>query len=661
MASEQADTLLKPDMGAVLSRTHLPINVHGFLLPVLEAISNAMHAVEEHFIDQAEAEAKGLIKVHFERLNNPTKIVASVSDNGVGLTDEHYKSFRTPFSGHKLKQKGRGFGRFVAFKVFSRIVYQSRFEFFDQESVRSFRFDIGQQSELILLRNKPAFGGSGLSVIYDQPLTNWHDLIKILSADDILNEIGSHFLPYFLYRWLPQITIQFDDAKPLDIRSRFQGMFQQFDSGTITCDIDGVPEELTYSLAKIQRTQQFRSHCLLLSAADRIVGSPRDLTNKIGQPFFTGEKEERYVVIAVVRGEAFESRLNDSRTGINLSPKTIEQVVSLVTDVIQSKEHAQIEKIKTDQSADLSVALRENPILKLGLKGKSVKDYVAAKPNNWSSEEFVSDLAIERYRATNDLTKQIVAASSSADNYEATIKQIVEKIDASKKEALAEYVIHRRNIISLVESARKFQGDGKHAPEDTIHDLVFRRFSDSVSLSYFEHNLWLVDDALAFLPYVSSDRTLHGGRRSKGDKVTDLLFYDDSMVLGDNDGTTLTIVEFKKPSRNDYLFGSDKSDPILQVINTLDKATAAGGISKTDGTHFSFAGVVRRFAYVIADLTPTFIDVLDKHDFQNDWNPKVFVRYREKGGILIQALGYDTLVENAKKRNQAFFSVLFDE
>jgi hypothetical protein len=54
---------------------------------------------------------------------------------------------------------------------------------------------------------------------------------------------------------------------------------------------------------------------------------------------------------------------------------------------------------------------------------------------------------------------------------------------------------------------------------------------------------------------------------------------------------------------------------------------------------------------VIADLTPTFIDVLNKHDFQNDWNPKVFVRYREKGAILIQALGYDTLVENAKKRN----------
>jgi hypothetical protein len=618
-----------------------------------------MHGVEERF--GPDAEAKGIVHVHFEHWTNPHRIVVTVSDNGIGLTEGNYTSFKTPFTGHKLKQRGRGFGRFIAFKVFSRVIYRSRYEFFGQETLRSFRFDIGQREEFIVLDEKPLFDGPGVSVIYDQPLTNWHDLIKTLNKDEVSNEIGAHFLPYFLYRWLPEITIKFDRDEPIDIRSRFQKMFQQFDSGTLTCDIDGVPEKLTYSLAKLERTQQFKSHCLLLSAADRIVGSARDLTNKIGQPFFEGEHGDKYVVIAVVRGDAFESRLNDSRTGINLSPKTIEQIVSLVSDVIQTKEHAQIEKIKTDQSADLNEALRENPILKLGLKGRSIKDYVNSKPNNWSSEEFISDLAIERFRATTDLTKQIVAAASNAENYEATVKQIVEKIDENKREALAEYVIHRRNIISLVESARKFQGDGKHAPEDAIHDLVFRRFSDNASLNYFEHNLWLVDDALAFVPYVSSDRTLHGGRRSKGDKVTDLLFYDDSMILGDNDGTTLIIVEFKKPSRNDYVFGSAKNDPILQVINTLDKATAAGGISKSDGAHFSFTGVVRKFAYVVADLTPTFIDVLHKHDFKNDWNPKIYFRYREQGGILIQAFGYDTVVESAKKRNQAFFSVLFGE
>jgi hypothetical protein len=278
-----------------------------------------------------------------------------------------------------------------------------------------------------------------------------------------------------------------------------------------------------------------------------------------------------------------------------------------------------------------------------------------------STEGFISDLAVERYRATHDLTRQIVAASSNREDYAKRIKDIVGKIDEGKKEALAEYVIHRRNIISLVESAQRYGEDSKRSPEEDIHELVFKRFSDNAETAYFEHNLWLIDDALAFLPYVSSDRAMHGRGRKSGDKVTDLIFYDDSLVLGDDEGTTLVIVEFKKPSRDDYSFGREKSDPVLQVIETLEKATAAGGISRTDGSHMSFARVVRRFAYIIADITPTLVKVLKGHDFKNDWNAKVYVRYRDNEQIFIQAFGYDTLVEMAKKRNQAFFSVLLNE
>ncbi|WP_156376264.1 ATP-binding protein [Methylobacterium sp. Leaf117] len=659
MSEKQSDSLIKPDMSAVLSRTHVSNNTHGFLLPVFEAISNAMHGVEARF--GSSAHVNGIINVRFVNTQNPGLIQVSVIDNGIGLNDPNYKSFKTPFSGYKLKQKGRGFGRFIAFKVFSRVTYSTRYEFFNTIGRRDFRFDIRQDDEISFIQSDSELVDSGVHVSYEQPLTNWHDLIRSLNEEEILTEIGSHFLPYFLYKWLPLINVQFDDGEPEDISKRFKAVFVQYADGEFTCEIDGVEERLYYSLARINRSKNFRNHCLLLSAADRIVGTPRDLSQKIGEPFFTDENENKYVVIAVVRGEVFESRLNDARTGINLSSRTVEDIVKKISDIIQSKEHQQIAKIKFNQSHSLDSALKENPILRLGLKGKSIAEYVASKPNNWSEEEFVSDLAVERFRATNDLIKQIVAASANSENYESTIKVIVDKIDRSKKEALAEYVIHRKNIISLVESARKFQKDGKHSPEDTIHDLVFKRFSDNVSVDYFEHNLWLIDDALAFLPYVSSDRTIHGGRRKTGDKITDLLFFDESLVLGDSDGTTLTIVEFKKPSRNNFIFGREKDDPVFQVIKTLNQVTKVGGISKSDGTHFSFAGVVKKFAYIIADLTPSLVEVLKMHDFKNDWNPRIFVRFRDHEQIFIQAFGYDTLVENAKKRNQAFFSVLFDE
>lgn len=659
MAIETTDTLVKPDMVAVLERTHVSKDLHGFLLPTLEAVSNAMHGIEARF--GGDARKNGKIEIKIENVNDPELIMISVTDNGIGLEDENYRSFKTPFSGHKLKQNGRGFGRFIAFKVFARVLYSSRYDYFPTPQKRTFRFDVTKSNEIIFHDGEPDFSHFGLRVDYDEPLYDWHQLIKSIDRKDIADHIGSHFLPHFLYRWLPEITIQFDDAEPESITSYFRDVFVESGTGSFACIIDGKSESIEYSLTKVPRTRSFKNHCLLFAAGDRIVGSPRDLTSLLGLASFPDEKNIPYIVIAVVHSLAFESRLNDARTGINISPSIIEEIVAEVGRIIQGTEADQIDKIKSVQSKELFEALKENPILRIGLKGRSIDEYVAGKPNNWKAQEFVSNLAIERYRSSRDLSKAISIAASSPDNYIENIQDIVKKIDANSKEALAEYIVHRKKVIELIEAARKYGTNGTYAPEDTIHDLVFRRFSDSIETDYFEHNLWLIDDALAFLPYISSDRAMHGKGRKKGDKIPDLVFFDDSLVLGDNDGTTITIVEFKRPSRDDYKFGDVKQDPVMQVIKTLEDATNAGGIAKTDGSHFAFRGIIRRFAYIVADIKPSLVTVLKNHDFKNDWNPDIYVRYRDNEQIFIQAMGYDTLVDHAKKRNQAFFSVLFGE
>lgn len=171
----------------------------------------------------------------------------------------------------------------------------------------------------------------------------------------------------------------------------------------------------------------------------------------------------------------------------------------------------------------------------------------------------------------------------------------------------------------------------------------------------------MIDDTLSFLPYISSDRAMHGRGRKSGDKIADLLFFDDGLILGDEKAGTIVTVEFKKPGRDDYTFGNKKADPVLQVIETMMRAVAAGGISRTDGSHVSFAHAARRYAYIIADLTPTLRNVLELYDFKSDWDPGLHVKYQGNQGIAIYAFGYEKLIETAKKRNQAFFSVLLDE
>lgn len=655
----QTEALIKPDMRAVLARTHLSINSHGFMLPIFEALSNSFDGIEQRFGESATKQGK--VEIRFDNVGNSEKIFVSIQDNGIGLNDDNYTSFRTPFSGFKLSKRGRGFGRFIAFKVFSRIHYSSRFSTDSGEGSRTFRFDIDRDDEIIFHEGEPDFMDCGVCVELDEAKEEWKELINSLTSDDIKGEIGSHFLPYFLSRGLPQVSLQFGDNPPENITSHFKALFVPHDEGEFECDIDGITCRLNYTLTKIPKTRQFKSHCLLVAAADRIVGHPRDLSNKLGAPHFIDKNDEKYIIVAVVRGDAFETRLNDSRTSIDLPAKAVESMVGTVCAAIQEKEQVQVEKIKDGQSRQLTLTLQENPILKLGLKGQTLAEYVAKKPNNWGAEEFVQDLALSRFRATGDLLKQIAEASSNQDSYIEKIHELAGKIDEGKKEALAEYVLHRKSIIELLDASRRFNSAEKRGSEDEVHSLIFRRFSDSTNVEYFEHNLWLIDDALAFVPYVSSDRTMHGKRRQQGDKVTDLLFFDDSMVLGDEDGSSLAIVEFKKPSRNDYRFGDAKTDPVTQVIDTLEKALAAGGISKVDGSHISFSGVTRRQAFIIADITSSLVDVLRRHDFKNNYNPKIWYRYRDQEQVLIQVYGYDTLVETAKKRNQAFCTILLDE
>ena len=197
-SQSQTEALIKPDMRAVLARTHLSVNSHGFMLPIFEALSNSFDGIEQRFEDEATKEGK--ILVRFDNVGDAEKIFVSVVDNGVGLNEDNYTSFRTPFSGFKLSKRGRGFGRFIAFKVYSRIHYSSRFTNGDGDASRTFRFDIDREEEIIFHDGEPDFSGCGVAVEFDEIKDEWRELVNSLTADDIKSEIGSHFLPYFLSR-----------------------------------------------------------------------------------------------------------------------------------------------------------------------------------------------------------------------------------------------------------------------------------------------------------------------------------------------------------------------------------------------------------------------------------------------------------------------------
>jgi hypothetical protein len=198
-----AEALHKPDMPAVIARTHITSDLHGLLLPIFEAISNAVHGIEQRFPEHCAS--AGRVSISFKNPLTPEKLLISVCDNGAGLGDENYLSFLTPFSGQKLSKKGRGFGRFIAFKVFDRILYSSRYTKDVGGGTRTFRFNIYDDREIIHFDGSPDFEGSGVCVEFDELKPEWHPLIAELSGVTVADEIAHHFFPEFLRGSLPKV------------------------------------------------------------------------------------------------------------------------------------------------------------------------------------------------------------------------------------------------------------------------------------------------------------------------------------------------------------------------------------------------------------------------------------------------------------------------
>lgn len=103
------DTTFQPNL---IRRVHNlalgPSTPSNSLVPVWEAVYNALHAIQDRFDD--EWATRGRIDISFLELdsNNPS---VEIRDNGIGLNRENFNSFKTYDSAHKELRGGKGLGR----------------------------------------------------------------------------------------------------------------------------------------------------------------------------------------------------------------------------------------------------------------------------------------------------------------------------------------------------------------------------------------------------------------------------------------------------------------------------------------------------------------------------------------------------------------------
>src|SRR5689334_3398567 len=103
-----------------------------------------------------------------------------------------------------------------------------------------------------------------------------------------------------------------------------------------------------------------------------------------------------------------------------------------------------------------------------------------------------------------------------------------EKISEVNRADLARYVCHRKAIIEFLQTQLALQKEGKYKREETLHSIIFPQGSTSDDLLFEDHNLWLVDERLAFHVCLSSDRQIKKTQvlQNKSRKEPDILVFD---------------------------------------------------------------------------------------------------------------------------------------
>ena len=164
-------------------------------------------------------------------------------------------------------------------------------------------------------------------------------------------------------------------------------------------------------------------------------------------------------------------------------------------------------------------------------------------------------------------------------------------------------------MLEFLEKSLKLQDSGKYSREEVIHRVIFPLKSTSDEVTHDQHNLWIIDEKLAYHQYLASDKPLNKIEpiNSDFDSRPDLLiFYNSAFATTDDESpytSGVVIFEFKRPMRDDY---SEKENPISQVLGYVKQIKRKR--RQKDGRLFQIPPSTPFYCYIICDPTQTIKD-----------------------------------------------------
>ena len=681
LISKQDDlTIMKSDVIGRVKNTRL--YKKDVLFPLFEAIINSIDAIND-----GPNSSKGQIAIHIKRDqksiyqdddplredNAATGFV--VVDNGVGFNEKNFISFLTSDSRLKENRGGKGIGRFMWLKAFSQVHIES--SFVENNSFHTISFDF-------LLNEKP-IQNLNLKTIESSNFRTEVKLEHIIKKyegeipdnnEKIALRILEHFLIFFLSKQCPEIVVAGDDeGSPINLNEEFDNKIKPY----ISHDPFTLKKQ-KFNITYLRLHSAYKAvHAIRLCADQREVTSDplsKLLPDLAKQKLYDDISPDEFNLVSYVSGDYLDKNVNHERTDFDF-PEPEEKQLKIdesfeiskqellegVVELVRKQFEKPLVAINRDKMQQFEKFVSsEKPIYRPLLKYATddLKEIPASLPKerlDIEMHKLIHKLEIEvkeEGKRFFDLEKELVEESPE---YEEKYYKFLNKIEDLNAGKLAEYVMHRKTILHLLEQSLGLQKNGKYPKENRIHRLLYPPKTASDDNAFINHNLWIIDEKLTYHTYLASDLPFNkmSHIESESEKRPDILIYPTAFVDESYPYNSIVIIEIKRPERKDY---SDiDKDPIQQVVGYI-KDLKTRNAKDEKGVIIPVRDETRFYCYIIADMTSKLKGILEDKDYNQTIDADGYFYFHKQHRAYIEVISFRKLLEDSKKRNQVLFEQL---
>ncbi|EGR5063263.1 ATP-binding protein [Vibrio cholerae] len=665
---------LQTNLKGRLRNTSLPKS-HG-LMPVFEAVVNSIHSIEEKGNSD---NGKVILRINratqesldFDAKSLPPILGFTITDNGCGFNETNFKSFETLDSDHKIDKGCRGVGRLMWLKVFDLVEVESHFIDVDSQlKKRVFRFNdkSGVHSENVQVATEQQSGTQIKLVGFDESYRKQVPTKGLTVANQLLE----HVLWYFV-RQGSAPNIQVEDAGEI---FELDSLLEEHMHESALLETIKI-RDYAFDLTHIKfRASVNKKHQLALCAANRLV-KEESIQGKI--PGLYGKISDasgEFTYTCYVSSGYLDDRVRSERTSFDIA-ENVEDMLNEVSfkdirDAVLERTKEYLQDVLTE---NVSAGRKrvDDFINSHAPRYRPIAHYVAEEQLIVDPEKSDKEIELHLHAQWYEVERQLVSEGHDImqpqneehiEQYKERLSEYLQKAEDLKQSDLANYVSHRKVIIDLLQKSIERLDDGKYAREDMIHELIMPMRKDSSEVLLDSCNLWLIDERLAFHNYLASDKTLNampitGNDSTKEPDLLSLRVFDNPLLVNDQTSfplASITVVEIKRPMRNDMREGEDK-DPIDQALSYLERIRE-GKVTTKFGRPIPGNNDIPGYCYVLCDLTESMHRRCRRANLRITSDGMGYFGYNEPSHAYIEVISFDQLVKAAKERNRAFFDKL---